>query len=73
MKAIEALELGKDCGLDTVWSALENINVHATNLFPHNEITHEITELIIDFNRLWDLRGYPEMSIEDAIELMEAK
>lgn len=72
MKAIEALELGRDCGLDDVRSSMENISIHSSNLFPHGTIVYEIGELAVDFCRLWDLGGSLDMSIVDAIELMKS-
>ena len=72
MKAIEALELGKACGLDDVRSAMENISIHSANLFTYGAIVCEIGELAVDFCRLWDLGGSLDMPIVDAIELMNS-
>jgi len=72
MKAIEALELGKDCGLDDVLFAMFNVELHSANLFCYDEIDSELKELSTDFNRLWALGGNLEMSIDDAIELMNS-
>lgn len=45
MKLIDALELGKDCGLATVGEAVLNIDFHSSNLFSYSEIEEELSEL----------------------------
>lgn len=72
MKLLASLELGRDCGLYDVRSALENIDIHASNIFPHKELVYELTELTADSTYLFDMGGSLGMSIVDAIELMRS-
>lgn len=45
MKLKDALEMGYDCGLETVEEAIINIELHASNLFPYQDIAKELDEL----------------------------
>lgn len=46
MKARDCLEIGRDCGLDTVGEAFLNIVFHAMNIFEYEKEEEEIGELI---------------------------
>ncbi len=61
MKFKEALEIGKDCGLDTVSEAILNIRMRAINIFDYGEEQSEYNELIEDFLQ-------SEFDLEDNIE-----
>lgn len=45
MKIQTALEVAKDCGLETVGEAIYNIKIHAGSLFSYSDIQKEIAEL----------------------------
>ncbi len=45
MKIQTALEVAKDCGLETVGEAIFNIKLHAVNLFSYSDIQKELAEL----------------------------
>lgn len=45
MKIQTAIEIAKDCGLETVGEAIFNIKLHAVNLFSYPDIQKEIEEL----------------------------
>lgn len=45
MKIQTAIEIAKDCGLETAGEAIFNIKLHAVNLFSYPDIQKEIEEL----------------------------
>jgi hypothetical protein len=45
MKLKEAIELGHDCGLETVEECIRNVEIHATMLFKYEDINKELNEL----------------------------
>lgn len=58
MKLKQALEIGLDCGLETIGEAILNINNHSGNLFSYENINKEIDELISDTNNLFSKTNY---------------
>lgn len=46
MKLLEAIRIGKACGLITVGECFENVRLHSTNLFNYNKIGDELSELV---------------------------
>lgn len=65
MKLREALELGEACGLQTVGEALDNVVLHALNLFVYKKINEEIEELHSEFQK----SGFkPEDSIRHCLQ-----
>ena len=46
MKLLEAIRIGKACGLTTLGECFENIRLHSTNLFSYNKIGDELSELV---------------------------
>ena len=42
MKIQTALEVAKDCGLETVGEAIYNVKIHAGSLFSYSDIQKEI-------------------------------
>ena len=45
MKIQTAIEIAKDCELETVGEAIFNIKLHAVNLFSYSDIQKELAEL----------------------------
>ena len=45
MKIQTAIEIAKDCELETVGEAIYNIKLHAGSLFSYSDIQKEIEEL----------------------------
>ena len=45
MKLIEALNIAKACGLNTVGEAVMNIRLHAVSLFPFEDLPSEFEQL----------------------------
>jgi len=45
MRLIEALNIAKACGLNTVGEAVMNINLHAVSLFPFEDLPLELEQL----------------------------
>jgi len=41
VKLKDAIELGKECGLNSVEECVSNIEIHAMNLFPYKKINEE--------------------------------
>lgn len=66
MKLKEALELGKECDLDTVYECVNNVKLHSTSLFIYDEIDDEIGEL---YDELIDLAS--TLSVDDALRMIE--
>lgn len=58
MKLKQALEIGLDCGLETIGEAILNINNHSGNIFSYENINKEIDELISDANNLFSKTNY---------------
>lgn len=72
MKLSEALDFGIDCGMDCVGDAILNVDLHAQNIFPYAKINDELNEMYSGYHELVKLGGDMEMSIVDAIELMNS-
>ena len=69
MKLQDALEIGMDCGLNTVEESIFNIDLHAMNIFNYSEITNELNELIKDRDELFEKTSFSSDSkIEDVLE-----
>lgn len=45
MKLQTAIEIAKNCGLETAGEAIFNIKLHAVNLFSYSDIQKELAEL----------------------------
>ena len=45
MKLQTAIEIAKNCGLETAGEAIFNIKLHAVNLFSYSDIQKELVEL----------------------------
>lgn len=45
MKLQTAIEIAKNCGLETSGEAIFNIKLHAVNLFSYSDIQKELAEL----------------------------
>ena len=48
MKYKEAKALGEYCGLETPNEFIDNVIIHAPSIFKYQNITKEITEMLID-------------------------
>ena len=46
MKLVKALELAEECGLHTVFEAIYNVYLHASQLFAFGEMSKEYDELM---------------------------
>lgn len=46
MKLKDAIELGRDCGLETPEESVNNVLVHSTMMFPYGETAKEEAELL---------------------------
>lgn len=69
MKLKECLELGKDCGLETLGECLSNVQIHAPTLFAYDQISDEWNELIKETNDYVNLRSYL-FSLDTGIEII---
>ena len=51
MKLNEAIDLGKECGLETIEECLLNVELHSTSLFAYSKLNQELTELYEDLEK----------------------
>jgi hypothetical protein len=58
MKLTQALQIAKDCGLETIGEAIYNIAIHAGNIFNYGEEITEYEELCKDFKVYQQQYGY---------------
>lgn len=49
MKLKTAIDIAKDCGLETVGEAICNIEIHALSIFDYDKMNEEFKELYDDF------------------------
>lgn len=52
------LEIGTACGLETVFEAIMNIDIHAINIFDYSKITEEINEIIKERDVLYSKTNF---------------
>lgn len=45
MKLAEAIDIGKECGLETIEESILNIELHSVSLFLYDKIREELNEL----------------------------
>ena len=68
MKLKTALEIGIDCGLETIGESLYNIQIHSPSLFTYAEINKELNELVIERNNLFSKTNFTnESKTEDVL------
>lgn len=58
----EALEIGLECGLETVGEAVLNIQIHAASLFGYSDIPNEVGELLKDEKALYSETSFTNES-----------
>lgn len=52
MKLKSAIEIAKDCGLDTIGEAIMNIKIHAMSIFEYGKEAEEYKELVDECKKL---------------------
>ena len=52
MHLLTALDIGKECVLDTIGEALYNIDLRAGQIFTYNEINEELKQLYSEWNTI---------------------
>lgn len=62
MKLKTALEIGVDCGLETVGESLYNIQIHSPSLFTYDEINKELNELVRERDELFSKTNFTNKS-----------
>lgn len=68
MKLKTALEIGVNCGLETVGESLYNIQIHSPSLFTYVEINKELNELISEIDVLFSKTNFTnESKTEDVL------
>jgi len=63
MNLKEAIEMGKECGLDTIEECITNVEIHAVNFFPYDKIDEELKELYEGYKEVknsYDLKDFYE-------------
>lgn len=81
MKVLAMLELGKECGLQTVSEAYSNVNLHCSSLFIYDKMEEEFEELHKEAKELGLLVPvevhdghywtFLDKSIDDALEVLK--
>lgn len=77
MKLKQALSIGKECGLETVGEAYQNIIMHSMNIFPYSMIALEELELSSSIRAAsfkvfgLDLDDFLAITIEVALDCLE--
>ena len=72
MKLKTALEIGKECGLETVGESIFNIDFHAMNIFDYSKMTEELNELAKERNELFAKTNFTnESKTEYVLEWMK--
>ena len=61
------LEIGNDCGLETVGEALYNINLHAGNIFEYSKINIEMNELVNEAKELYSKTNFTKDSLVEKV------
>ena len=61
------LEIGNDCGLETVGEALYNINLHAGNIFEYSKINTEMNELVNEAKELYSKTNFTKDSLVEKV------
>ena len=51
MKLQEAIEIGKECGLETIEECINNVTFHSTSFFAYDELEAECDELYEDLKK----------------------
>lgn len=71
MKLLDALDLAEACDLKTLKEAVVNVELHASNLFLHEDIIDELGELRIDLMGIDDRdhRKPDELTIAEAVSM----
>ena len=61
------LEIGLDCGLETVGEALYNIDLHAMNIFDYSKIVIELEHLKLQADDLYSKTNFTEDSLVEKV------
>ena len=52
------LEIGNDCGLETIGESIFNIDMHAMNIFDYSKITEEINKVVKEKDELFSKTNF---------------
>ncbi|MCP3899148.1 MAG: hypothetical protein GY707_05430 [Desulfobacteraceae bacterium] len=66
MKLKDCLELGKECGLNTIEECVSNVVMHSTSMFVHAQLNKELKELQQDLDAL-----ALKIPVDTALELLD--
>ena len=69
MNLIDAVEIAKGCGLETIGEAIYNIRLHSGNIFNYGEEVSEYKELCANFKEYSEKYGYTLDTEIDEIRL----
>ena len=73
MKLCDALDLGKECGLETVSEAITNIEIHGISLFLYIEMNKEYDELYAELEDYIKIGGSLQESINNALKRLNGE
>lgn len=61
------LEIGRNCGLETMGEALYNIDLHAMNIFDYSKIVIELEHLKLQVDDLYSKTNFTKDSLVDKV------
>lgn len=66
------LDIGVDCGLDTIGEALFNIELHAICIFDYSTLNEELNQLKEEANKVYIRANFSdESSIQEVIDWLK--
>jgi hypothetical protein len=71
MKLYNALDLGRNCGLETVSEAILNVEIHCSNLFSYDEMDKEFDELYSELEDYIIIGGSFKDNVNEAMKKLE--
>lgn len=70
----QCLEIGSDCGLETIGESLYNIDLHAGNIFDYSKINQELLQMYREATDLFNKTNFIKESLTDKVlEWMDMK
>lgn len=61
------LEIGFDCGMETVGESIYNIDLHAMNIFDYSKINKEIKQICEEANELFSKTSFTKDSLTKTV------
>ena len=71
MKLYNALDLGRECGLEAVSEAIINVEIHCGNLFSYDKMDKEFDELYSELEDYIKIGGSFKDNVNEAMKKLE--